>query len=534
MFSIKKRLFALTIVVAVISTIVVFVSFSTMKPIKEDWHNYVENVAERQILLGDIKSQFGYGGAIHNFKNYVLRGTNKYYDRIKSNFSALNRTIEQYKALEGISAEESNALDVIKNTSDKYNQAADTVRTMYSKGKTAQEIDKSVKINDAPAIKGLKTLLSNQAQLTAAQSTALESQIHFSQKMLLVTIVIAVVLVLVIIIALSRSILAPLSSLQETIQKAQQENNLSIKCNLSGNDEIASIGQSFDNMMETFRQIIQNIGQSTSKLSSDSTSLAKITEQSSTNILTQQEQTNEVAHSIEQINQAVNEVVNSLAKNSSTADETNKETLEGKKLLQKTIDSIELLSQQIEKSTQVIHQLNTNSEQINGVVDVIRGIAEQTNLLALNAAIEAARAGEQGRGFAVVADEVRTLAGRTQESTEEINQMVLQLQNDTSQAVNVMSESTQQAGYVVEQATQAGSSLDKISKSIEVINFESSDIASVTTQQSQMLNSINQNITQINEMSTQTAEVARQSTSTSENMASLADELKQTANQFQV
>jgi len=534
MFSIKRRLSALIILVALVSAIVLTVSYSTISPIKNDWQSYISNVAERQSLLSAIKSQFGYGGAIHNFKNYVLRGSPQYYDRITENFSSLNDLIKQYSILQGISVEEKQALEAIKAVANKYSAATSVVKQLHSEGKTGQLIDQTVKIDDSPAIKAFTILAKIQTSLTQERTLRLESQIDFSQNMLFLTIAIAVILVLGIVIALSQSILKPLSTLQTVIQQAQEENNLSLKTELIGRDEISQIGQAFDNMMETFRQIIQNINRLANELSIEAGSLATITEQSGADITSQQSQTYQVAQSIHQINLAVNEMANNLASTATTSNETNQETIDGKNLLQKTIVSIQDLSQQIEKSTQVIHQLNSNSEKINSVVDVIRGIAEQTNLLALNAAIEAARAGEQGRGFAVVADEVRTLAGRTQESTEEINQMVSLLQSDTSRAVEVMNESSEQANFVVEQATLAGNSLDSISGSIAKINNQTNDVASVTTQQSEMLNSINKNIEQINEMSKQTSEGAKQSSSTSESLAQLANKLKHTTSKFQI
>jgi methyl-accepting chemotaxis protein len=170
------------------------------------------------------------------------------------------------------------------------------------------------------------------------------------------------------------------------------------------------------------------------------------------------------------------------------------------------------LAEQIENTANVIHQLEEDSENIGKVLDVIKGIAEQTNLLALNAAIEAARAGEQGRGFAVVADEVRTLAGRTQESTAEINQVIEKLQLGSQKAVDVMNKSREDAQSVVEQATQAGTSLSVISTAVERINDMSSQIASAAEQQNSTAEEINRNITNISELGQETTSGAQETT----------------------
>ena len=534
MFSIKKRLAALIFLVTIISITVLSLSFVTTKPIKNNWNNYVDNVAQRQVLLSSIKSQFGFGGAIHNFKNYVLRHSDKYYNRIKSNLGKLDAIINDYQALEGISSQEKTALSSIQGVALKYNQATDTVKNMIAAGKTSQEIDAAVKINDSPAINAFKILTEHHASLTQEEGQKIDSQISFSSKTMVTAILIAAALVLIMVITLSHSILKPLSSLLQVIKQADKENNLTVRTKLSGHDEISQIGIAFDHMMNTFSHIITDINQSSKQLSSETNLLLETTKNCTDNISHQQDKTVEVTQAIDHINQSIGDISDTLADTSETASTTNTETQGGRQLLHNTIASIQALSEQIGVSMQVIHQLDANSEKINGVVDVIRGIAEQTNLLALNAAIEAARAGEQGRGFAVVADEVRTLAGRTQESTEEINKMISQLKTDTSQAVSVMKQSSEQAEIVVQKASQTGTSLDEISQSIETIDQKSVSVSETISQQSSALDAIKKNVEQINDMAHQSAEGARSSLTNVEHLYILTNELTASTSKLEV
>jgi methyl-accepting chemotaxis protein len=230
----------------------------------------------------------------------------------------------------------------------------------------------------------------------------------------------------------------------------------------------------------------------------------------------------------------VQDVAVNINHTATAADEANEQTREGSQIVQRSISQINKLAEQVESSSQTINDLEHHSEAINTVLDVIKGIADQTNLLALNAAIEAARAGEQGRGFAVVADEVRTLAGRTRQSTDEINEMIEKLQTGSRQAVAVMNQSREEAQSAVELATQTGSALDTITQAVGKINEMSTQIASAAEEQGAVAEEINRNIVKINDMSNQTADGASETATASKNLAHMATELQGLVERFTV
>ena len=303
---------------------------------------------------------------------------------------------------------------------------------------------------------------------------------------------------------------------------------------LKGNDELTELSAAMNHMNSSLRDIVQQISGSAQHIGSSSEELSAITEQTSQSIHEQQSQTEQVAAAMNEMSATVQEVSRNITGTAQAAEEANTETTEGRKMVEDAIQAIQQLAGQIESAADVIHKLEQDSENISTVMDVIRGVAEQTNLLALNAAIEAARAGEQGRGFAVVADEVRTLAGRTQQSTEEINQMIEKLQAGSRKAVEVMNGSCEEAHAVVDQATKAGTSLSVISTAVKRINDMSIQIASAAEEQSATAEEINRNITSISEMANETSTGAHQTAAASGDLARLGTELQQVVGRFRV
>ncbi len=312
------------------------------------------------------------------------------------------------------------------------------------------------------------------------------------------------------------------------------EGDLTTRVQLQVHDEMKDIGEGFNRMAVSFNEVISKLSSSAEQVAASSEELSTVTMQTGQTINEQQSQTEQVATAMNEMNTTVQEVAKNVADTANAANGANEETQAGQRVVNETVAAIQGLAGEIESAAEVIQTVEKDSDSISAVLDVIRGIAEQTNLLALNAAIEAARAGEQGRGFAVVADEVRTLAGRTQESTQEINSMIERLQSGSKKAVMVMNSSREQAQSVVEKAQHAGESLKIISTSVERINDMSSQIASAAEEQHAVTEEINQNIVSISNMAAQTSAGASQTSQSSEELAHLATELQTIVQQFKV
>jgi methyl-accepting chemotaxis protein len=235
-----------------------------------------------------------------------------------------------------------------------------------------------------------------------------------------------------------------------------------------------------------------------------------------------------------QMTAAVQEVASSAAQAAGSTQQASEEAETGKSIVSKVHEAICELTKEVDSASEVIKRLEADSATIGTVVDVINGIAEQTNLLALNAAIEAARAGEQGRGFAVVADEVRTLASRTQQSTKEIQAMVQRLQSGTGETVAVMQRGRDSAHMSVDLARRAGSSLDQISRAVHTINDMNTHIATATEQQSAVAAEVNNNVLNISRASEQSTTNSEQAATASHELARLAAEMQSLVEGFRL
>ncbi len=315
---------------------------------------------------------------------------------------------------------------------------------------------------------------------------------------------------------------------------AQGEGDLSQRIEVSGNDEVAQLARAFNLFIETQAGIIEKIQHAVTTLLrelSESASLIAQTLDASTN---QQAENDQVAAAVTQMAASIQEVARNASDAATATRQADDNVEQGRAIVGETVAGIEALAADIEHSAAVIQRVEEGSKEIGTVMDVISSIAEQTNLLALNAAIEAARAGEQGRGFAVVADEVRTLAQRTQESTSSIRDIIERLQSESSQAVSAMSESQSRAGSVVEHAGKTGRVLESITESVKAVADMNAQIATAAEQQSSTADQISENVIRIKHMAEDTGTNASQVVEKNQRVTQHVDAISQEVSRFKL
>ena len=315
---------------------------------------------------------------------------------------------------------------------------------------------------------------------------------------------------------------------------AQENGDLTVRIETKSEDEIGELVYWFNQFMDKLQGVVRDVVEASLPLSNLAQNLRGVTEETQRTIDVQQKSATNAKRAVDTMSGSVDGVAHSAAQAASDANEATTAASEGRQIVQQTVTSIQQLAENVRETADVIARLESDSNKVGSVLDVIKGIAEQTNLLALNAAIEAARAGEQGRGFAVVADEVRTLASRTQQSTEEIQSTIEQLQNAAHSAVEVMSRGTEQATSSVETANKAGSSLETITSTIGRINQMNEQIAHNTEDQRTVAVDIVRHVDEIHERTEQTASRSGELGSMCNELADLAQHLESIAKQFRV
>lgn len=432
--------------------------------------------------------------------------------------STVNNIVEEFNAYYAIAFDVSQSM--VNNTAD-----------------FATLPEKSMKMNEL--FDQTRTNLNNlsKSRLKAFSDAIQEANVSASRMVTVgvFTAIASAILLFAISIPVVRGIKRSLDQVVDSLRDiAQEDGDLTIRIRTGCEDEIGELVQWFNSFMEKLQGVIKDIVDSALPLSELAQDLNQLTDETNQTIDVQTTRANDAKRAVDTMNASVIEVAQSAAQAASSASDASNAAQQGRTVVNSTVSSIQALSNNVAETADVIQKLESDSNQVGVVLDVIKGIAEQTNLLALNAAIEAARAGEQGRGFAVVADEVRTLASRTQQSTEEIQATIEQLQNAARSAVKVMSKGTEQATDSVETANKAGDSLKAITETISSISAMNEQIAQSTDNQQQVANNIVGYVDDIYNSTQQTSGNSSRLANVSSELADLARNLEAIARQFKV
>ena len=379
----------------------------------------------------------------------------------------------------------------------------------------------------------LEALLRELEEFTAKSALQAEHDEKSAVRMIGLLVIVALVLGVLFSSLIIKQIIASIKH-AVCVTQVIASGDLSQEVQINSSDEMGQLLTALKEMREKLHAMIFSMNESSSELAASAEELATVSEENTRGVHTQQSEIHQAATAMNQMAATVQEVAKNAASAAASANDADQEALNGQSVVNENITSIKHLAEQVDSAANIIEQVGTDSDNIGSVLDVIKGVAEQTNLLALNAAIEAARAGEQGRGFAVVADEVRTLAQRTQESTQEIESMITRLQESASQAVESMSAGREQAQVSVEKASTAGSSLRTITQSVATISDMNTQIASAAEEQSSVAEEINKNINNVSHITEQSAAAVNQITASSEELARMATHLQQLIDRFSI
>ena len=525
---------------------------------------HIKGVAgPKAALIAELKEYFGYGGVIHFFKNFVLKGNES--DRVLffKQRDAIIAVLDEFDSLKSNSEKEKNQLVDIRNVVVEYSRAIERVRLMLNEGFNPAEVDADIQIDDSRALLAIASLTKNAKpghfgvdgahwfQLATVKinlmweiEKSIEKEIasytnelkKSAQTTFSTLLALAFTMTALTVLTAYRVIQSIIAPLQRAVDLAENiaSGDLTGQISCGNRDEIGLLSNALNSMASKLKDMMQGVEVTTQTLMQAAGDMSGISSQTNEGVLQQQSELQGASTAMIEMNETVRQVADNAERAKTITHEANEEARNGRATVEATTASIELLAGEIDQASCVIKKLEDETANIGSVLDVIGSIADQTNLLALNAAIEAARAGEHGRGFAVVADEVRTLASRTQDATLEIQKMIEKLQQDASEAVDVMAHGRETAEQSVERATKARDSLETIATAVATAAQVNDAIALSSEQQLAVSHEIDTNIVSINSVADKTAMGASQTDVASAELSKLAGTLQQALSRFTV
>ncbi len=458
-----------------------------------------------------------------NEKDFMLRQNLKYQAKFNSNYKALLSTLSS-SSIPGAQQQQ------IQKTIKQYQSDFYTlIKFSQQKGLSSKEgLLGELRGAVHQAEDNLQTLTVELSEKLVSSRSTLKSTVITTALVLALVIVSAIVFVM-------RSVVRQLQLLDaRMLDIAEGDGDLTKTMDTSGNDEISRVGVSFNRFIGKIHDVISKMRLASQRLATATEQLGQSSKQSLSIMHQLKDETGQVATAVTELAATGEEVARNVVHAADAARDSDTEAQHGYDVVSRTRDSITGLASEVHKASTVVSQLDTDTQNIGGILDVIRGIADQTNLLALNAAIEAARAGEQGRGFAVVADEVRTLAQKSQESTEEIQRMIEQVQEGAANAVQAMKSGQELAEKSVAEAGVAGDSLESITRSASTISDINTQIASAAEEQVSVTSEVNRNITNISQATEETTQHASDVASAAGELAELMADINRLVELFRI
>ncbi|MGE4261934.1 methyl-accepting chemotaxis protein [Shewanella sp.] len=444
-------------------------------------------------------------------RGYIFEPSQKNLDGAKQQIADIRR---QGKALT-VPAAEQNLLSNALSGLDEYEAKLDGL----------VDIDKRIADSKTTLEQDASKLLSSVTSLVESQSAKRLADGEQAELLVLVVAVLALILGIACSLLITKQIISPLHL---TVSAARRiaGGDLTQSIHSERKDELGTLLRAMGEMNDTLKDMMSQIDGSVVQLASSAEQLSAVSEQNSVGMQSQRSETDQVAAAINEMTASVQEVAGNAEQAAQAAIEADNVTATGNKMVSEAVQHIERLSAEIASTAEAMAELKTESDSIGSVLDVIKSVAEQTNLLALNAAIEAARAGEAGRGFAVVADEVRSLASRTQASTEEIEKLISNLQHGTQSSVQKMERSRELSEEAVSLSRKSGSMLDDIARAVAKIQDMNHQIAAAAEEQSAVAEDINKSVVRVRDIAEQTAQATEETAQATEGVAALGLQLK--------
>ena len=468
--------------------------------------------------------------------------TNRRPDAQQKTLETIEQRNQQIRTAQGIyeklidSSEERAAYDEYVRLLAQYHQIEERMKSMSRANQVDElrELLNSELLSNAEQINAVLARLADiNNKMALATNQQAKDQYNLAFDLVVGLLVIATTLTLLFAWLLTRSITLPIAQALDAAEEIA-EGNLTRPIKVDGDDEAGRLLAAMAKMQDKLRDTLQRIAGSATQLASAAEELNAVTDESARGLTQQNNDIEQAATAVNEMTSAVEEVARNAVSTSEASRNATTSAGDGRDLVQETVSAIERMSGDVQATATLIGDLANESRDIGKVLDVIRGLADQTNLLALNAAIEAARAGEAGRGFAVVADEVRALAHRTQQSTSEIERMIGSIQAGTEHAVDSMRNSTERAESTLSIAKGAGMSLDTINTAIVEINERNLVIASAAEEQAQVAREVDRNLVNIRDLSVQSATGAGQTSAASSELSRLAVDLNGMVGRFRL